>query len=232
MKRKIYMNALLYNKKVNCPVCNKEIVVTKVKSKSVKVKSRDTDLCVHYEDLNPLFYDIWVCEFCGYSNFQEKFETILSREIKAIKDNISGHWASRSFSGERTIDTAIETFKLALLNYKVRNGKNSDIARICLRIAWLYRSKNDTKELDFLNFAVEAYRTAYEKERFPIDRLDEYTCMYIIGELYRRLDKYEDCLQWFSKVISSSGAKNVPNLLDMTRDQIQLAKDAMASQKS
>ncbi len=222
------MNDLLYNKKVICPVCNREIEVTKVKTKGCRVKSRDTDLCVYYEGINVLFYDVWVCENCGYAALQDKFDNIFTRDIPVIRDKISSHWTRRSFLGERDADHALEAFKLALLNLQVRKAKSSEIAKVCLRIAWLYRAKGDQKEIDFLTFAVDAYNDAYQKERFPLDKLDEYTCMYIIAELYRRIGKLNESVLWFSRIVSSSGARSNPKLIDMARDQYQLAKDQLA----
>ncbi|MDF2987223.1 MAG: hypothetical protein K0R50_2733 [Eubacterium sp.] len=223
------MNNLLYNKKIMCPVCNREIEVTKVKTKGCKVKSRDTDMCVHYEDLNVLFYDVWVCENCGYAALQDKFEGLFTKDIAVIRDKITKNWVRRSFTGERDADKAIEAFKLALLNLKVRNAKASELAKVCLRIAWLYRDKDDTKrETEFLTFALNSYNEAYLKERFPLDKLDEYTCMYIIAELFRRVGKLDDSIQWFSRIVSSAEARRNPKLIDMARDQYQLAKDQLA----
>jgi uncharacterized protein (DUF2225 family) len=222
---------LFRSKKIVCPVCNREIEVTKVKTKGCKVQSRDTDLCVYYEGINVLFYDVWVCENCGYAALQDKFDNILTRDIHTIRDKISNHWTKRSFIGERDVDQALEAFKLALLNLKVRNAKNSEIAKVCLRIGWLYRSKGDPKEIDFLNFAADAYNAAYQSERFPLDKLDEYTCMYIIAELFRRVGKLNDSVLWFSRIVSSAEARRNPKLIDMARDQYQIAKDQLAEQE-
>lgn len=223
------MNDLLYNKKIHCPVCNKEIEVTKVKTKACKVKSRDTDMCVHYENINVLFYDVWVCENCGYAALQDKFEGLFTRDIKTIRDKIGSHWIKRSFTGERDVEKALEAFKLALLTLNVRGAKSSEIAKVCLRIGWLYRDKGDSaKENEFLNFALESYSTAYQQERFPLDKLDEMTCMYIIAELYRRVGKLDDAIVWFSRIVSSPEARRNPKLIDMARDQYQLAKDQLA----
>lgn len=223
------MNELLYNKKVKCPCCEKEIEVTKVKTKGVKVKSRDTDMCVTYDGLNVLYYDVWVCENCGYAALQDKFEGLFLKDVAPIKNAISKHWVKRSFAGERDNEHAIEAFKLALLTLKVRNAKASELAKVCLRIAWLYREVEDPKEIEFLTFALNAYNEAYSKERFPLDKLDEVTCMYIIAELFRRVGKLEDAIQWFSRIVSSSMARNNPKIIEMARDQFQLAKDQQSA---
>ncbi|PYG87528.1 hypothetical protein LY28_01896 [Ruminiclostridium sufflavum DSM 19573] len=222
------MNELLYNKKVMCPVCNREIEVTRVKTKACKVLSRDTDMCVHYENINVLFYDVWVCGNCGYAALQDKFEGLFTRDIKAIKDNIGISWVKRSFLGERDADKAIEAFKLALLTLKVRNAKSSEVAKVCLRIAWLYRFKKSPGEIKYLKFALDSYNHAYQNERFPLDKLDEITCMYIIAELFRRVGIFDEAIVWFSRIVASPEARSKPSLIDMARDQYQLAKDQLA----
>lgn len=215
----------IYDKEIICPVCSKKTIVTKVKSKVCKVASRDTDFCVYYEDVNPMLYDIWICENCGYASMGDKFESITTREAKLIHDTISQKWVKRSMSGERSVDSAIEAFKLALLNLQVRKAKSSEFAKIVLRIAWLYRINKDERELDFLRHALIYYNDTYEKERFPVDKLDEFTCMYMIAELNRRLGKNEEAMKWFSRLISSPDARRNTKLLDNARDQIQLIKD-------
>lgn len=219
------MDSALYNKEIKCPVCQKKFEVTKVKSKSSKVINRDADFCVYYEGINPLFYDVWVCEHCGYAAQSDKYEAIQIKDSKIILDTISPKWSKRSLSGERNLDNAIDAFKLALINLQVRKAKSSEIAKICIRIAWLYRIKNDDKEKDFLNFALKGYNETYEKERFPVDKLDEFTCMYMIAELCRRVGNSDDSIKWFSRLISSPGARNNPKLIEMAREQFQLVKE-------
>lgn len=220
------MTDSIYDKEIICPVCSKKTTVTKVKAKACKVSSRDTDFCVYYEGVNPIFYDVWVCENCGYASMNDKFETIGSRDCNLIREVITPKWVKHSMSGERSIESAIESFKLVLLNLQVRKAKSSEFAKVCLRIAWLYRINNDERELDFLKYALRYYNDTYEKERFPVDKLDEFTCMYMIAELYRRVGDNEEAVKWFSRIISSPEARRNTKLLECARDQIQLVKDA------
>jgi len=226
------MDDRLYNVKIDCPVCSKRIEVTKVKAKACKVVSRDSDFCVYYEDVNPIFYDMWVCEFCGYAAQAEKFGKLNSKDSKTILENITPRWKKRSFLGERDADSAIEAFKLGLYSLQTIKAKLSDIARVCLRIAWLYRFKNDEKEKDFLKFALSCYSAAFEKERFPIEKLDETTCMYIIAELNRRVGNLNESVKWFGRIISSPEARKNQKLMENTRDQIQLAKEQIAKSEN
>lgn len=225
------MDTALFNKAITCPVCSKEFEVTKVKARSCKVESRDSDFCVKYEGINPLLYDVWVCEHCGYAALQDKFETIPSRDAQTILQQIAPKWSSRSFAGERSLDMAIEAFKIALYNLQVRKAKASEVAKICLRIAWLYRYGEDPRENDFIQFALRSYSETYEKERFPVDKMDELTCMYMIAELHRRAGDLDDSVKWFSRLIGSPDARRNARLLETARDQYQLVKEALKENK-
>lgn len=223
------MDANLYNKEVVCPVCSKKFNATKVKTKGCKVDKRDTDFCVYYEGHNPLFYDAWVCENCGYAAQADKFPDIPGREAEIILKKLALKWKKRSFAGERTVETALEAFKLVLLNHQLRTVKSSELAKVCMRIAWLYRIKEDSRENDFIKFALKYYTETYEKERFPADKLDENTCMYMIGELNRRAGNNEEAVKWLSRLISSPDARRNPALIETARDQYQLVKEKMGT---
>ena len=220
------MNEDLYTKEITCPVCSKKFGVTKVKSRACKVKERDTDFCIHYESVNPLFYDAWVCENCGYAAQADKFFEITPKEAEIISGKITPKWKKRSFGGERSIETAIEAFKLVLLNHQLRGIKASELAKVCVRIAWLYRFKSneEEKENEFLRYALKYYTETYEKEKFPVDKLDESTCVYMIAELHTRIGNYDDAVKWFSRLISSSEARKKPALIEAARDRFQTVK--------
>lgn len=219
------MNTSLYNKSVTCPVCNTKVEVTRVKSKECIVSSRDTDFCVYYENVNPIFYDAWVCKFCGYAAQSDRFESLSKKDADAVKKNISPHWNPRKFNGERNVERALKAFKLALISLQVTGGAASEFAKVCIRIAWLYRINNDKKELDFLKHALKYYIETYEKERLPAGKLDEYTCMYMIAELSRRTGNIEDSLVWFNKLISSPDARENKALIENAREQYQQARE-------
>jgi len=198
------------------------IEITQVKSRACKVVSRDSDFCVNYQDVNPLFYEAWVCSNCGYAALGDKFESIGDKAAKLVREQISSHWKKRSFTGERNVDNAIEAFKLALYVLQITKAKASEFAKVCLRIAWLYRLKKDKREEEFLKFALQNYMDTYEHENFPIDKMDISTCMYIIAELNRRVGNFEESRKWFSRIIASPEARKNHMLMEHTRNSTNL----------
>jgi len=219
------LNDSLYNKTLNCPACKKSIEVTRAKSKACIVSSHDTDFFTIYKGINPMLYDAWVCKFCGYAALSEKFENLGPKDAQKVKEFISAFWKSRDFTGERSIENALEAYKLALYNLIKIGGAPSDFAKVNIRIAWLYRMKQDEREMDFLKSALKYYTESYNTENLPVGKFDEYTCMYMIGELNRRLGNFQEAKFWFNKLINSPGAKNNKMLLEYARDQYHLTKE-------
>jgi uncharacterized protein (DUF2225 family) len=216
----------LYEKTIECPVCGNSFQVNVVKQKAYIVESRDSDFCVHYKEINPLLYDVWICQLCGYAAQKNTFSDITFKRGKLIKDFITPKWVARET--EKIIDykKAISRFKLALISAQISKAKASEVAGICLKIAWTYRFMEQTEnEIHFLQNALEKYLEAYAKERFPYENMDEPTVTYLIGELHRRTGNPEEAATWMSKVINSrAGSERIQKL---AREQWQLIKEEL-----
>ncbi|WP_051931728.1 DUF2225 domain-containing protein [Clostridium sp. KNHs214] len=213
----------LYQKDITCPVCSNKFKEKAVKTSAYVMDTKDSDFFIRYRFINPYFYDVWVCPCCGYSAMKSDFLKIKSHEKNLIKEKISCKWKKREYPKEYDIAIAIERYKLALLNYYVRETVSSKKAMTCLKLAWMYRLKNDDKnETEFLNQALTGFEDAYYKECLPIYGMDRYTITYLIGELNRRIGNKEKALLWFSKVITHPGVKF--KLKELARDQRDLIK--------
>jgi len=228
----------VYNSKTVCPVCSSNIEYTKVRSKTVRLIKQDTDFCPYYEGENPIFYEAVICPECGYGAHITSFNRINRYDKDKIRKEITSKWHKREFTGPRTVDQALEAFKIVLLNLNTIEGLKSEIAKICMRIAWLYRYKGDqTQEKKFLNYALTNYKKAYSQEDLSKEgKLDEYTCMYIIGELSKRLGLYEESTQWLSRLIMSYSdprqKDKIPQrLIESARELFQEVKNIAASAK-
>lgn len=226
----------LFNSKIECPVCESTIEYTKVRSKSIRLIKQDTDFCPWYEGENPVLYEAVICPECGYGSHVTTFENINRYEKAKLKEKITPRWKKRSFTGQRTIEKALEAFKIVLMNLIAMEANKSEIAKICLRIAWLYRYKNDKEqEKRFLNYALKNYKLAFHSEDLSQGKFDEYVCMFIVGELSRRLGKLDESYQWFSRLITCYADPKQKHrissrLIETTRDLIQEIKDAKANQ--
>jgi uncharacterized protein (DUF2225 family) len=215
----------IYNSTIICPVCDQKFPVTKVRIGSYRIASQDSDLAINYEGINPTLYDIFVCTHCGYAASQDSFANISPKGKKIIAATIASQWQPKDYSGERTLNSALDAYKLALYCLQLCKAKSSEIAKTCLRIAWIYRWKSDPREMEFLKYALDCYIEAYQTENFPIKKMDGPHCTYLIAELHRKVGNIDEAAQWFGRLIHNPEARQNQALLDRARDQYQLIKD-------
>lgn len=221
---------LLYDCEVTCPVCDNDFKARAVKTSAARILKRDSDSFIIFDVINPYFYDVWVCDKCGYAAMKRDFNKIRDSEIDLVKEKIRPKWQPRSYPDVYDVNVAIERFKLSLLNYYVIDAKASKKAMNCLKLAWMYRILEDSEnEAVFLRQALEGFNYAYFNEAFPLYNMDKFTSMYIIGELNRRLGNNDESLKWFSQVITTHGVSS--KLKDRSRQQRDLIKEAEQLEK-
>lgn len=224
-KKEVSEEELLFEKSYNCPVCENEFKSKMVRTGKVRPAGADSDLRPKYIGVDPLKYDAVLCPKCGYAALNRYFNFIMARQAANIKEQIS-----KSFTYEEkddkvySYDDAIMRHKLALLNTVVKNAKNSERAYTCLKLAWLYRGKREmllqqeehkkdevialaSEEKDLLKNAYEGFETAFSQEDFPMCGMDQYTLLYLLAELARRIGDNEAAARHVSKVLVG---KNVP----------------------
>lgn len=224
-----------YEKKVECLCCKKSFPTFKVRSKFIKIDHTDTDFCPIYSDstVNALYYNIFVCEHCGFS-FTEDFSKYFApgtREM--IEEQISKKWVPRSFNGERTISQAIEAYKLAFVCGTLKKEKAVSLAGIALRIGWLYRSiEKAEQENRFIKMARDQYIESFSTEDYKGTQMSDTRIMYMIAELSRRIGDKDSTTRFFSKVIESQRVDGgEAKLIDMAKQQWQLVREERENEK-
>ncbi|TBL74039.1 DUF2225 domain-containing protein [Paenibacillus thalictri] len=190
----------LFQVKVLCSNCEAEFKSSRVRPSFKKSSGSDTDFCLYYKEINPDYYVVRVCPFCGFASTESFSPNMNSAQKKLFQEKLGHNWSLRDYGGERSWDEALQVFKLALLCAQIKNEKERLIAGILHHIAWLYRHKNDgEQEKRFLQFALESYTRFFETEG---NEVNDARLMYLIGELNRRLGNYGPAVRWFSRVVN------------------------------
>ena len=215
----------LYDKKIICPICNMEFETKKVRSSKLRLIKRDEDFLAHYEGENPLKYNIFVCPNCGYAASENKFNSITDEEKEIVLKEITSKWNKRSYGDKRTLDEAVEVYKLALYIGEILDYKKLELGSLCLSLGWLYRIKeNQEEETRFLELAKDLFEESFYNESLIGTNMDELKLGYLIGEINRRLGDKEKALKWFNTILSNPDLKTNPMLENMIREQWRLAK--------
>jgi len=220
------MTELLYNVDKTCSICEKEFQATKVRTRIIKLK-QDNDFCTYYQDVNPYYYTVWVCPHCGYAAQESHFSQVSSANKDKISRFLAGKEVKINLSGSRTRSQAVTAYKLAIYFAEMEGLALSEVAGLYLRLGWLYREGEQVEEERLaLAKAADYFEKALFKERLPIGGMSEVAITYLIGELLRRTNRYEQALLYFSKVVSSPQAKMERRILDMARDAWHEARES------
>lgn len=204
----------LYDKKIECPVCNNPFTSKRIRTSQVKVQKIHPDFYTEYKGENPNYYAIFVCPQCGYSAFEKEYTGISEKVKKTIREKVTVSWRTRDFGQMRSHSQAIETYKLALVCYTLTGGSNSTIAKIAMRLLWLYREIEDLEnEERYRTLALKYFTKSYEEDRFDETNKDELLqIMFMAGELSRQSNLYSDAIKWFSMLLKDPDIKKARHL--------------------
>ena len=214
----------------NCPICGKSTRVVKVKSRLVATQV-DNDYCCHYRDFEPYRYHIWVCEHCGFAADEKTFLSVLpERHKNAVSKFLQEKKVHLIFNEERSVPDGLASLQLALYCAEAMNTSLARQAGMTLRMAWIYRmEKNQEKEREYMEKALQLYERSLYTERYPIDNLTDNMVMYLIGVTYSRLGNKEMASQFISRLISDRSLK--VNNSSLYKDAKTLWEDLRAEHK-
>ena len=217
----------LYQIKVTCLNCEKEFSTSRVRPSFKRAKKTDTDFCGYYEHENPDYYVVRVCPSCGFASTENSSDRLTNQQQSAFQKKIGTRYSKKDYGGQRGWEEALETYQLALLCAQTVGEKDRIISSLLHHIAWLYRyQKNEEQEQRFLKFALDSYIHVFENE--GISGSDA-RLMYLIGELCRRTEDYNQAVKWFARVINDKKITDAA-MIRASREQWALLREEMLGQ--
>lgn len=222
----------LFDRSMECLLCKQTSTTKKIRSRFIKVAEYDTDFCPKYEEgsVNALYYNIFVCPHCGFAYSKEFSKYFAPGTKELIIEKICSNWVSHSFSEERTIDDAIQTYKLASYSATLKKEKHITIAGIYMRITWLYRIKQDKEqEIRFMKLARHEYDESFSFGDYSGTQVSEIRILYLAGELSRRIGDNQKAMKYFSSVLEKQKSAVETSIIQMARDRWAEIKEEMAA---
>ena len=220
----------LFDRSMECLLCKQTSTTKKIRSRFIKVAEYDTDFCPKYEEgsVNALYYNIFVCPHCGFAYSKDFSKYFAPGTKELIIEKICSNWVSHSFSEERTIDDAIQTYKLASYSATLKKEKHITIAGIYMRIAWLYRIKQDKEqEIRFMKLARHEYDESFSIGDYSGTQVSEIRILYLAGELSRRIGDNQKAMKYFSSVLEKQKSAVETSIIQMARDRWAEIKEEM-----
>jgi len=222
--------APLFTVKVDCLACEQKFQTSRVRPSFKRPIRRDADFCLHFKEpeLNPDFYVVRVCPYCGFA-YTENFEKKLVMKHKnRVAEKISSNWTYKDYGTSRSLNDAMTVYKLALYCGQLTEQKPRVIAGLLHHIAWLYRYQQDEEqEKRFLEYALNEYVKVYETETNAVNNA---RLLFLIGELNRRLKRYHEAVRFFTRVINDKSITD-SGMIALCREQWLVTRQDMEAEK-
>ncbi len=203
-----------------CPICGKKTRVVQVKTR-LNAETIDIDFCTHYQNFNPYLYGVWVCEHCGYTADETRFqEPMASRVRQAIKEFLDENDFKTPFVEVRDKDEALTLYEMAIYFLDMFEKSLGRQAILYQKMAWICRLDYDTeKEQEYLTKCAELFEKSVNNERYPIGKMTDNVATYIIGVNYFMVGDMDKATRFISSIITSNQIRTQsPKLYEKARD--------------
>lgn len=213
-------SSMVFTVEKKCPLCGEITRVTKTKSRLMVLKT-DWDFCTHYRDFDPYYYVPWVCEKCGYAADEKHFTSEMpGSHKKTLNDFLSKRHIEFKYSLERYMPDVVAAYKLAIFYEEMLNTSEAYRAGLYLKLAWVYRLKEDVEnERTYLARALEYYEASLYKERYPLGTLTDTMVMYLVGAISFELGDVEKAVQYLGRMVNDNNIRtSEPKLMDKIKD--------------
>jgi CRP-like cAMP-binding protein/uncharacterized protein (DUF2225 family) len=197
---------LLFERYHTCPICKKKFVAVSVREKDLTLISVDDDFRAHYEEIDPLHYDVLTCPKCWFSAPEEYFSAAYYTQ-SLFEEKLAPYKAQMKFSFQQDINSVFNSYYLASIAAPFCYTANSPLvmARVWQRIGWLYEDCKDEAMRDMaLRYSLNYFNSAYASAIIPLKQL--HPAMITIAVQNYKLGRYFDALAFLNKIINMKGA--------------------------
>jgi len=192
--------AFLFDREVTCPVCEKTFTVKSVRSSKLRLDKVDNDMRQRFIDIEPLWYLVWVCPHCYYSNFNFEFKQVSDSMARKFLDQSTElkDKVKLQFSNPRKIDEVFASYYLMLQYLRMSTQDPSAGAKVWLRLSWLYYDVQDEEMFIYASQqAYDMFKDSYYNGRRSTTVEQEQRLSLLLGELSLRLGENEEALKFF-----------------------------------
>ncbi len=176
-----------------CPVCGKSITVLNLKKSIMSMLKLGSDGRIRYAECEPLWYDIWNCPYCHYSNHYLSFfrmlpfkKTFIQRILKEQHKPV----IELAYNYNTPFDQLFLKYIQAIhINEACNANDYTLIGKMWLNLYWLFDDAADEKmKLYCAERAADYLSKAIEEDMIP-DAYSRQSIALTLTNIYLELDK-------------------------------------------
>lgn len=130
-----------------CPICGERVVVTNVKRNTMSLRKNRNDGRIIYKEFDPIWYDIWDCPHCHYSNHYLRFfgvDTVKKDMIKRVIKEKHRKVLREHTEYNSAFDLMFMRYIRAIhINLSINPDDNLQIGKLWLNLYWLFEESED-----------------------------------------------------------------------------------------
>lgn len=222
----------LFDKNMKCPICEFDFTLYQMRVSHFKLKEIKRDMRQVFEGIDEIWYNIWTCPHCKYSNFHYDFLRLKSTQKETLREKIpekmTGFYPPETL--KISYNEVFDSYYLALACKQILGGSAYELGRLWLHLAWMYDDVGDKEMFDMAyEKARSYYSTGWFTERVQLTPEGEQKLAILISEMSLYAGKLEDARKFiFEAVNIKNGTKA---LSDLARDRLMEIKELIQKQK-
>ena len=205
---------------LTCPVCGEQFD-SRAAASTVAV-AQDTDFRRHYPGQDPLVYQVHACPACRFCAFEGDFGEVSDKTRDFVR---SGRLLRAVPSATVEHDLSGSTkFLLAAACYEFDSRATTmRLADLYLRGSWCARSERmHQRESECQIESILRFEKTLEDGEVEPGQRD--TVLYLLGELYRRIGRFELAVAMFDSALIEVGADAEEGVVSLLRRQREAAQ--------
>ena len=226
-------NRYIIDDKVECPVCGGKFDVKFQLTSRLRLRETTHALRKIFDDFEPMWYNIWTCPHCLYSNFYYDYANVTVSEGEAIKDYMKGYKSKiKVTTGEnRTVDEVFAMYYLALKSAEAYSAPLANFSKLWIQLSWLYEDCGDEK---LHKMATEQALKYYEQFRYESTKLsdeEEQRLCLVLAELKVQTGDYNGAIELlFAAKSNKEGTRFLQQKADRRLSEIREIARALKNQ--
>lgn len=223
---------MLFDKNVQCPVCGKDFTLNQLRTSKFKLVKLERDMRQVFDGVDEIWYNIWTCPHCKYSNFHYDFPRMKAIHKDKLLEEMPERVADFKLPETQKIsyNEVFDSYYLAMACKEIVDASAYEMGRLWLHLAWMYKDVED-EEMFTLAYdkARELYAKGWFSERVQLTPEGEQKLAILISEMHLQAGMLEDARKFiFEAVNIKQGTKA---LVELARDRLMEIKELISAKK-
>lgn len=195
--------------RADCPVCHESVILHNIKVGSLPNAQILPNQRRRYDGFEPLWYYIWSCPQCGYTNYYQEFFRSYSSTLGEMRQVIADRSSCRStFGCKSSFDELAYSYYCAIHTNDCLNSSNTLLlGRLWMYLSWLYGDVGDSQLQAAARYnAIDYYLVTYlQNSRLIMSEESRQLCAFILGELYFEEGDLPNAKTYFYEALKCAG---------------------------